>query len=88
MIRIHQFVLVAFLVSGPLGLYWHYTGNVEFEEEMYPTMRGLELFWKAMKGAFPVFAPTVMSQLGILGLASLYRQPCLHRPSGKRKGMR
>jgi hypothetical protein len=40
-------------------------------------MKGLELFWEAMKGATPSLAPGVMAQLGLLGLACTYRHPLL-----------
>lgn len=76
-LRVHQIVMAAFIVSGAMGVYLHYRGNVEFELEMSPSMRGLELFWKSLKGATPALAPGVMAQLGLLGLAYTYRHPGL-----------
>lgn len=59
-------------ISGFAGIGLHYVGNVEFELEMYPTLSGLELFWKAMTGATPALAPGTMTLLGLLGLAYTY----------------
>ena len=74
--RAFQGLMVIFMVSGCAGLWLHYTANVEFELEMYPTLRGTALFWKAIKGtAPPTLAPGVMIQLGLLGLAYAYRHP-------------
>jgi hypothetical protein len=70
-------VMAAFIVAGVAGVILHYRGNVEFELEMYPAMRGLELFRSSMKGATPALAPGTMAQLGLLGLACTYRHPRL-----------
>jgi hypothetical protein len=78
-IRTHQSVMLLFLVSGLLGLVLHYRGNVEFELEMYPSLRGLELFWKSLGGATPSLAPMAMAQLGLLGWIQVYRHPALRR---------
>jgi hypothetical protein len=76
-----------FVVTGAVGLYQHYRGNVEFELEMYPTMRGLELFWKALTGATPSLAPGSMVMLGLVGFAHGYASPrAPGRPSIEEKG--
>ncbi len=72
-----------FVVSGLVGLLLHYQGNAEFELEMYPTLKGLELFWEAVKGATPALAPGTMIQLGLLGLAYTYRHPALIKSTEK-----
>jgi len=59
-------------ISGFIGIWLHYRGNVEFELEMYPGLSGFELFWEAMKGATPALAPGTMTLLGLLGLAYTY----------------
>ena len=76
-IRIFQGTMILFVVSGLIGLWQHYNGNVEFELEMYPSLQGWRLFWKALKGATPVLAPGAMSVLGLLGLGTTYRHPDL-----------
>ncbi len=76
--RAFQVIMVLFMVSGCAGLWLHYRANVEFELEMYPTLEGMALFWKAIKGSTPpALAPGVMIQLGLLGLAYAYRHPTL-----------
>ncbi len=77
--RALQGTMILFVVSGFVGLWMHYQGNVEFEREMYPTLKGLALFWEALKGATPTLAPGTMIQLGLLGLAYTYRHPALSR---------
>ena len=68
-------VMVASLAAGALGVWFHYRGNVEFELEREPSLRGLALFWEAMRGATPALAPGAMVQLGLLGLIAAYRHP-------------
>ncbi|HEX7090583.1 MAG TPA: hypothetical protein VF192_10655 [Longimicrobiales bacterium] len=74
-------VMAACVLAGLLGLVMHYRGNVEFELEMHPELDGLALFWEAMRGATPALAPGALSQLGLLGLAVIYRHPLLRRPA-------
>lgn len=70
-----QALMVAYLGAGLLGVYLHYTGNVEFAVERTPELSGLSLIWKALRGATPALAPGAMVQLGLLGLAWAYRHP-------------
>ena len=74
-LRAFQAINALFVVSGFVGLFLHYRGNVEFEMEMYPTLSGLKLFWEAITGATPALAPGTMLQLGLLGLAFTYNHP-------------
>ena len=76
-LRGFQILMGLFVVSGFVGLYLHYRGNVEFELEMYPSLKGLALFWEAIRGATPVLDPGTMIELGLLGLAYTYRHPVL-----------
>lgn len=70
--RVVRIVMVLFLVSGVLGVYLHYRGNVEFERERRPQAGGWTLFREAMMGATPALAPGAMVQLGLLGLLYTY----------------
>ena len=74
-LRIFQLTMILFVVSGFLGIWFHYKGTVEFEMEMYPSMKGLELFYESIKGATPALAPGTMVQLGLLGLIYTFRHP-------------
>jgi uncharacterized membrane protein AbrB (regulator of aidB expression) len=76
-IRLFQWIMASFLIAGILGLYLHYRGNVEFALERYPDAGGLDLMWKALRGATPTLAPGALAQLGLLGLVYTYRHPIL-----------
>lgn len=73
-LRVFRGLMIVFLVGGAAGLYLHYRGNIEFEQELYPSVTGFELFWQAVKGAAPpTLAPATMIFLGLVGLAYAYR---------------
>jgi hypothetical protein len=76
-LRALQLVMLAFAIAGAVGVTLHYSGNREFELEMYPTMSGLELFRKTMMGATPALAPGTMIQIALIGLAYTFRHPGL-----------
>jgi hypothetical protein len=77
-VRALQAAMTLFVVSGAVGVWLHYQGNVEFELEMYPSMRGIELVQKTLTGATPVLAPGSMTLLGLIGLTHTYRHPRIH----------
>jgi hypothetical protein len=71
-------VMMLFILAGVLGLALHYNGNREFQHEMDPTLGGWALFVKIMTAkAPPALAPSVMMQMGLLGLLYTYRHPSL-----------
>ncbi len=70
-------VMVVFVATGLAGLYLHYRGNVAFELEMSPALKGWQLFRGALTGATPTLAPGAMSQIGLLGLLYTWRHPVL-----------
>ena len=76
-VRAMQATMALFIASGILGVALHYRGNVEFELEMYPAMRGFELIAKTLTGATPIFAPGSMVLLGLVGMACTYRDPAV-----------
>lgn len=80
-LRALQMLMVLFVIGGALGLYRHYTGNAEFELEMYPGRTGFELFWESLTGATPALAPASLSWLGLIGLAYAFRHPALSSPA-------
>jgi hypothetical protein len=85
-LRIFQLIMLLFVASGFVGMFLHYRANVEFKLEMYPAMKGLELFEKAIKGKTPpTLAPGAMIQLGLIGLAYAYRHPALIELNSKRE---
>ena len=67
-VKVFQGVMVLFMLGGLTGIFLHFSGNMEFELEIYPKLSGLELVWKTLKGATPVLAPGSMIAMGLLGL--------------------
>jgi hypothetical protein len=81
-IRAFQGIMILFVLSGPAGLILHYRSNAEFEQEMYPSLDGFELFFKAIVGTTPpTLAPGTMILLGLIGLAFTYKHPVLSAAS-------
>ena len=76
-VRFFQVVMALCVVAGVIGVFLHYQGNVEFELERDGSLRGLRLFWEAIRGATPSLAPGALCQLGLLGLAYTFRHPAL-----------
>ena len=68
--RLFQVAMVLSLAGGVAGLILHFLGNLEFEKELHPDIRGLTQVWNTLKGAFPALAPGMMILLGLLGLAA------------------
>ena len=77
-VRVFQAAMVLCIAAGLLGLYLHFQGNAEFELEMEPSLGGVALLWKSLRGATPALAPGAMVQLGLLGLLFSYRHPATH----------
>src|SRR5687768_14865429 len=82
---IFRLIMAACVISGVVGIWLHYSGNVEFELEMNSAIKGFELFRDSMMGATPALAPGSMTQLGLLGLAYTYRHPRLQRADAGRQ---
>ena len=76
-LRAFQAMMIVFLLIGALGIILHFRGNIEFAQERYPTLGGVKLVWKALRGATPALAPGALAQLGLLGLLYTYRHPAL-----------
>jgi hypothetical protein len=79
-LRVFQGVMLLQIGTALAGLIFHYRGNVEFEIERDESLRGLALFWEAIRGATPLLAPGALAQLGFVGLAFTYRHPALKQP--------
>lgn len=77
-VRVLQFVMVLCVISGFLGMWFHFQATTEFQLEMDPSLRGWALFRKAVVAkAPPALAPGSMIQLGLIGLAYTFRHPAL-----------
>lgn len=63
-------LMVLFVAAGLVGMWLHFSANLEFQLEVDPSLAGADLFWKAVRAkAPPALAPGVMVQLGLLGMA-------------------
>ena len=76
-VRAFRALMMLYVVSGAIGIYFHIRSNVEFELEMYPSMSGWELVRESLTGALPALAPGTMVYLGLVGWASTMRHPLL-----------
>lgn len=74
-LRAFQAMMIIFIAIGGLGVFYHLKGNVEFALERDPSLSGVRLLWKALRGASPALAPGALAQLGLLGLLYGYKQP-------------
>jgi hypothetical protein len=77
-------LMLLFVLSGLLGVFLHYRGNVEFELEQNPRATRWALFREAMMGATPALAPGVMVQIGLLGLLYAFMSGVQPASSGAR----
>ena len=78
MVRLLQAVMLLFVVSGLVGVWFHFQATTEFQLEMDPSLRGWALFRKAIVAkAPPALAPGAMIQLGLIGLAYTFRHPAV-----------
>ena len=82
-LRLFRLTMIAFVLGGMVGLWFHLSANMEFELEMYPTLTGLELLSKALGGAMPALAPGALVQLGLVGFLYTYQHPALSRKQTK-----
>ena len=74
-VRALRLLMVAFILSGVVGVGLHYDGNLEFERELHPKDGGMTFLTHVLSGATPVLAPGSMVLLGLVGLAHAYRHP-------------
>ena len=82
-LRLFRWTMLAFILGGMVGLWFHLSSNMEFELEMHPTLSGLELLFKALSGAMPALAPGALVQLGLIGFLYTYQHPALSREQPK-----
>ena len=79
-IKLFRWLMIAFIISGLAGIYFHFQGGAEFKLEGNPSLRGWALFWEAIYAKTPpLLAPGAMIQLGFIGLVYIYKHPALSR---------
>ena len=68
-----SFVMLAFIGTGLLGVYFHFDGSRHFQQEMDPSMSGITLAWHVLRAKSPpTLSPGTLVQMGILGLGYAY----------------
>ena len=80
-LRTFRVWMALYVLAGLVGVVLHLKGNVEFELERDPSLRGLPLAWEVLRGATPALAPGALAQLGLLGLLFTFRHPALRQPA-------
>lgn len=83
-LRTFQVVMAACVIFGVIGVVLHLKGNMEFELEGAPELRGWPLYRETIMGATPALAPGALAQLGLLGLLFSYRHPAGTAPAAHR----
>jgi hypothetical protein len=74
--RLFRVAMLALIACGAAGVWFHYSGNREFQLEMDPSMAGFDLLLEVLQAkAPPALAPGHMALLGLFGLAATYGQP-------------
>ena len=71
-VRLLQLMMALFVLSGLVGTWLHFDGNVLYERESNPGLGGRELYQAAVQGSTPTLAPGAMIQLGLAGLLMVY----------------
>jgi|SRR5688572_30308659 len=69
-LRAFRGVLGLMAFSAVVGVFLHYRGNVEFEQERDATRSGFPLMWESLRGATPALAPGTMLLLALIGYAA------------------
>ena len=76
-LRIFRLAMLAYVLAGFVGVWFHFDANLDFELEMYSKLSGWDLLFRAAHGALPVLAPGALVQLGLIGLLYSHRHPAL-----------
>ena len=82
-LRALQGIMVLTLLSGGIGVFQHFRGNVTYASESNPSLSGRELYIEAVMGSTPTLAPGMMVQLALIGLAFAFRHPRLRGASSE-----
>jgi hypothetical protein len=83
-VRALRAAMALLVAAAAIGVVLHFRGNMEFQLELDPSLRGFDLVAAVMRAkAPPALAPGNMALLGLIGLASTYRHPaCSSRDAG------
>ena len=72
-----RWVMVLVALGSLLGIWLHFSGNLQFTREINPSYSLAEAIWPAMQGSYPLMAPGVLFLAGTLGFAATWKHPLL-----------
>ena len=74
-LRLMRLAMAVAIAGAATGVALHYRGSMEFQLEVNPSLGGLDLLALVMTSkAPPTMAPMNLAILGLVGLASTYRE--------------
>lgn len=76
-IRVLRGVMTLVALGSIAGIYFHLSGNFEFELEMRPGVATTDVIMEALKGADPLLAPGILALAALLAIAATYYHPAL-----------
>jgi hypothetical protein len=72
--RAVKLAMLVVIITGLVGVVFHYRANMEFQLESDPSLNGLALMKKALQAKSPpALAPANMALLGLIGLVGVSR---------------
>jgi hypothetical protein len=77
--RTLQATMVAFLLAGILGSWFHFTANIGYEQESNPGLALGPVVRLAIGGSTPTLAPGALIELGLVGLLLAFLQSHMNR---------
>ena len=75
-LRLFRLTMLAYVLGGIAGFWFHIGANMDFELEMYSRLSGWDLVSRTARGALPVLAPGALIQLGLIGYLYTHRHSC------------
>ena len=67
-LRLFRLTMLAFVLGGIAGLWFHLESNMDYELALNSRLTGWDLLFTAARGALPALAPGALIQLGLIGL--------------------
>ncbi len=65
--KLFKGLMIGCVISGVIGIWFHFKANMEFEKELHPSASGIDLLIESLSGALPTLAPGSMMVFGAIG---------------------
>jgi hypothetical protein len=72
-VRILRVCMLVIALGSLVGMYLHFSGNVELAREIQPDSSTAQLVWRGLQGGNPLLAPGVLAVAALLALSATYR---------------